>query len=369
LEQSGTVTGTGELYRRSLELIRAHQASTGAYVASPNFAEYAYCWFRDGTYTAYSMDLAGDYDSASRFYGWATRQVTSRAEQIERAIAAARGGNLPVTEDLLHTRYTLDGQVGTGDWPNFQLDGFGTLIWGLDEHQAITGEALSADALAAVDLLARYLGAMWRFPCYDCWEEFEDKVHTSTLASLYGGLNAASHLLSSGAHAKAASDIKRFVLEHCVQGGSLCKFVGNPAVDANLLHVATPYRLLAPDDPVMQATVARIELELRWDGSGVHRYAHDSYYGGGEWVLLTAYLGWHYIERGQPERARPLLAWIEANTCADDMLPEQVLEHLNYPEMRPVWEERWGPVACPLLWSHAAYMTLSSHMARLAQDS
>ena len=76
-------------------------------------------------------------------------------------------------------------------------------------------------------------------------------------------------------------------LDRCVAGGSLNKFVGNRAVDGSLIHVATPYRLLDPGDPLMRATIARIESELRRDGGGVHRYADDSYYGGGEWLLHT----------------------------------------------------------------------------------
>ncbi len=371
MEQQGTVTGVSNLYNRSLELILDNQAPSGAYVASPTFAEYRYCWFRDGAYIAYAMDLAGDHASAGRFYSWATRMVASRAEQVERAIATAHSGGIPALRDLLHTRYTLDGETGAGDWPNFQLDGFGTLLWGLARHQALapTHKLLSHTALVAVDLLARYLAALWRFPCYDCWEEFGDKVHTATLAALYGGLNAASDLLGGDAYAQTAARIKEFVMSRCVSDGGLCKFVGNPAVDASLLHVATPYRLLSPDDPVMQKTVARIQTELRQGPSGVRRYAEDSYYGGGEWLLLTAYLGWHSIECGRLDEARGLLAWVEERAGEDGMLPEQVPEHLNYPDMLPVWEEHWGPVASPLLWSHAAYITLSCHLANSAHAS
>lgn len=363
MEQPGTVTEVSNLYNRSLEIIRANQSPSGAYVASPNFAEYRYCWFRDGAYIAYAMDLAGDHESATRFYSWATMMVVRRSEQVERVIAVVQAEGVPAPEDLLHTRYTLDGEIGKDDWPNFQLDGFGTLLWGLSTHQALTEEPLSHTERTAVDLLARYLTVLWRLPCYDCWEEFGDKVHTATLAALYGGLNAAAILSGNDAHAQAAAKIKEYVLSRCVIDGSLCKFVGNPAVDASVLHVATPYRLLPSDDPLMQKTVERIGAELRRDASGVRRYAEDSYYGGGEWLLLTAYLGWYYVERGRLDEARELLSWVEAHAEERGHLAEQVPEHLNYPNMLPVWEERWGPVASPLLWSHAAYITLSSYLA------
>ncbi|HZQ09261.1 MAG TPA: hypothetical protein VFD70_21975 [Anaerolineae bacterium] len=63
--------------------------------------------------------------------------------------------------------------------------------------------------------------------------------------------------------------------------GHLCKFVGNPAVDAALLGAAVPYQLLALDDPRMVATIEWIERDLRRKGGGAHRYRADTYYGGG----------------------------------------------------------------------------------------
>jgi GH15 family glucan-1,4-alpha-glucosidase len=219
-----------------------------------------------------------------------------------------------------------------------------------------------------VELLARYLTALWRQPCYDCWEEFGDRVHTATLAAIYGGLCAASRLLGDEAPREAAREVRDYVLAECVANGHLCKSVGNDAVDANLLHVATPYRLLEPSDPIMRATVAKIETDLRRDG-GVRRYADDSYYGGGEWVLLTAYLGWHYLDRGEPEQAAPLLAWIERQADGDGHLPEQVANNLNHPHMLPHWNAQWGTSARPLLWSHAAYLTLARHLSDSAARS
>jgi GH15 family glucan-1,4-alpha-glucosidase len=315
------------------------------------------------------MDLVGEHDSANRFYEWATCMVESRRAQIERTVEAARQGNVPAREDLLHTRYALDGETSDDDWPNFQLDGFGTLLWGIAEHVSISGDPLPEGWRGAVDLLARYLGALWQSPCYDCWEEFGDKIHTSTLAALYGGLNAASILLGDDSHAATAAVIKQFVLNHCARNGSFCKFVGTDAVDSSLVHVSTPYRLLAPDDPIVRATIERIERELRRDGGGAHRYADDSYYGGGEWVLLTAYLGWYFAEQDQVTRAQSLLDWVEGRADVEYMLPEQVAEHLNHPDMLPVWEERWGPSACPLLWSHAAYLTLCEQLRKAASVS
>lgn len=148
------------------------------------------------------------------------------------------------------------------------------------------------------------------------------------------------------------------VCEH----GRLTKFAGGGSVDANLLWVSTPFRLLEPDDPIMTCTVA--EIERRLAGGGVRRYPEDTYYGGGEWVLLAAWLGWYHSEVGNDRRVQELLAWIESKATAEGHLPEQVPENVNAPAMVAEWTARWGSNACPLLWSHAMYLVLRDERQR-----
>lgn len=353
-----------DLFQHSIHVILTHQASSGAYIASPNFPTYRYCWFRDGAFIAHAMDQVGQHGSARRFHRWAARTILRHAHKAERAIEKAARGE-PLGEDYLHTRYTLDGEEGTDEWPNFQLDGFGTWLWALNEHVQRTGMSLTPDWRTAVALVARYLSALWPQPGYDLWEEHPQSLHPYTLAAIYAGLRAAAALLEADGRpfAEVAEQVRRFVLTYGVQDGHLVKQIppaSDPAyrIDASLVGAATPYRLLPPDDPLMQATVARIEQELRCPGGGVHRYRADTYYGGGEWVLLAAWLGWYSTEVGQIERAWELLRWVEAQADAEGHLPEQALGHLLAPERYAEWEARWGPVARPLLWSHAMYLIL-----------
>jgi GH15 family glucan-1,4-alpha-glucosidase len=93
-------------------------------------------------------------------------------------------------------------------------------------------------------------------------------------------------------------------------------------------------------------------------GGGVHRYPTDTYYGGGEWVLLAGWLGWAQLEVGRPARAAELRAWIEAQAGPDGSLPEQVAASLIEPSHLAGWQQRWGPAASPLMWSHAMYIIL-----------
>jgi GH15 family glucan-1,4-alpha-glucosidase len=348
-----------DLFQTSVALILAHQAPSGAYLASPNFPTYHYCWYRDGAFIAYAMDLAREHASAARFHAWAAGAVNQRADIVQRAVAKAARGEALSGADILHTRYTADGHDAAGeDWPNFQLDGFGTWLWALGEHQRLAGgAALAPEWSQAAGLVADYLAALWPQPCYDCWEEFPDQVHPHTLAAIYGGLQAHTRLTGQD-HASTLADIRRYLETHAVIDGHFAKFAGSTAVDASLLGLAIPYGVFAVDDPRVVRTVARIESELR-QGGGVHRYATDTYYGGGEWLLLTAWLGWYYAEAGQLARAAEATNWVAAQADPNGWLAEQLPRTLNDAAAYEPWRARWGDVANPLLWSHAKYVILS----------
>lgn len=345
------------LYTRSIEIILNNQHASGAYIASPNFDTYQYCWFRDGAFIAYAMDLVGEHSSAARFHDWAANTVNKRADVVERTIAKIRHGKTLGVNEILHTRYTVDGQEAYEKWPNFQLDGFGTWLWAVSEHQRLNRTELPGSWLQATQLVANYLTALWKFPCYDCWEEFPDQVHPHTLAAIYAGLNA-NNRFNQIEFNQTMVEIREFLLNNAIMNGHYVKFIGTSEVDASLLGLATPYRIVNPDDPIMQATVEKIETELR-QGGGLHRYAKDTYYGGGEWILLTAWLGWYYKQVGELQKVEDLKSWVEAQADSQGFLAEQIPIHLNDESYYQPWRDRWGEIAKPLLWSHAKYLILS----------
>ena len=350
-----------DLYQRSIQIILENQAGSGAYIASPHFPTYHYCWFRDGAFCAHAMDRVGEHASAARFHDWAARAILDRAEVVRRATAAARPGCPPAAEDQLHTRYTLEGQDGTREeWPNYQLDGLGTWLWSLNEHLQGKVRAAPPEWLAAARLAGSYLEALWQTPCYDCWEEFPQDIHPYTLASIYGGLQALSRLDGQD-RGGTLGGLRDFLFQNAVYDGYFVKKVGSYTVDASLLGLAVPYRMVALDDPHYRATLQRIEACLV-GGGGVHRYPTDTYYGGGEWLLLAGWLGWVYARGGQPGQAARLLAWMEASADPEGALPEQVPATLNDPNYYQPWLQRWGPIARPLLWSHAKYLILRTEL-------
>jgi isomaltose glucohydrolase len=224
-----------DLAARSVEVILAGQVPSGAYVASPAFEQYRYCWLRDGSFVADAMREAGHVESADRFFDWVGRVIMARPDGPWDA------------------RYSLDGGPDPSPWPKRQIDGLGLWLGAL-RRRGDWGRWAEPARLASA-----WLERHWAEPCVDWWEEREG-VHAVTLWCVGNGL--------------ASDEIRREALARA-----------GDRLDASLLHIGTP------------ELVARVEESLVSPGGGVWRNLDDEYYGGGEWPLLTAMLGLAKPER------------------------------------------------------------------------
>lgn len=361
-----------KLHLHSQRVILDNQQPGGGYLACPTMPDYLFSWFRDGAFIAYALILdgidnmvphrvgmSGQWDSATKFHQWSARIINDRAESLERTINRATLGQPLVLADTLNARYQDKGAVGPEDWPEFQLDGPGLWVWSLAKYVEVCRiHPLPTAWVSAVDLVARYLMAVWRSACNDCWEERGDDVHISTLAAIYAGLGAAARLVPTLDVEATRAEIRAFIFQQgLTPGGELAKSIGLDMVDANLLVAALPEDgLLAPDDPLMLRTVARIERDLLAEGHGVHRHVADTYYGGGAWVLLGLWLAWYKTQTGDFTFARKLVSWAEAHADGEGNLPEQVNDVMFDPTYYAGWVELRGEIANPLLWTHAKYL-------------
>lgn len=348
------------LAERSSEIILANQAPSGAYVASPNFPVYRYSWLRDGAFISEAMSRAGQFESAAVFLDWCRRIIEARSDRIEGLVRRRRAGEPVGKEEYLHTRYTLDGDEGDDEWWNHQLDGYGAWLWALGTHN----ERSAVDAARftpAVESTAEYLMAFWHTPCYDFWEENGDQIHVATLAAVRAGLQVVTQWPGVSKHTQTsahevADHIEVVVRAEGTRNGHLVKWLGGDDLDANLLFCAIPFSLFTVDDPLMKSTVTALTAQLV--DEGIHRHLADTFYGGGEWLLLTALLGSYEAAAGDHEGAQARLEWVAAQANGEGWLPEQVSRNLLHPSRFAEWKQRWGPVADPLLWSHAMYLNL-----------
>lgn len=352
----------GGLAVHSVDVLLAGQARSGAFIASPHYPIYEFAWLRDGAFCARALDAVGHGAAAGRFHGWVARTLVAHRDQAEKVIARLAAGTPPTNADMLPARYALEGRrerpgAVLGEvWPNFQLDGYGTWLFELASHVRRTGST-DIDRVA-VDLAARYLVAAWRVDCWDCWEEFGDGQHASTIGAIAAGLGAAAELLDEPAYAQHAAEVRASLIERFVRDGVFRKGATDDRVDASLLWLTLPFGIVQPTDPVMRATVEAIRGRLRGRTGGVYRYAGDTYYGGGEWILLTCWLAWYDAATGDEKEYAAARDWVVKQATDDFDLPEQATGGAQDPAMISPWVQRWGPVATPLLWSHAMYLLM-----------
>jgi GH15 family glucan-1,4-alpha-glucosidase len=353
----------------SIALIEELQDVSGAYPASPTFSAYrGYSWFRDGAFIADAVSSAGRRDSATAFFDWCSSIVLARRDRIEDIVGRAADGTPAPDRDMLPTRFTLDGQDGDDEWWDFQLDGYGTWLWAVVEHSRRHSIDLARWS-PAILLTVDYLLSSWSRPCFDWWEESAEHVHVSTLGCIAAGLSAVTQtgIIDPTRLAQCwavAAEILDLIRSRGTTNHHLAKWLGSSDVDASLLAVVSPLAVIPSSDPLARNTIAAVERELTHDG-GVHRYARDTFFGGGQWPLLTCFLGLADAAAGSRELAMERLRWAASTADSDQQFPEQVGWHLLDPTMVDEWVGRWGSVARPLLWSHAMYVRLAVELGVL----
>ncbi len=350
------------LARRSVEVLKRGQGASGALVASPAFPTYAYAWLRDGAFCAHALDVAGEAEAAAAFHAWAARSIEAHRSMIESVMARVVRGETPSSAEMPPARYTLDGRLESGDddepWPNFQIDGYGMWLWALEQHLA--GRRPDDAMLSTVRLVARYLECCWRLKCFSCWEEYDDGEHAATLAAVVAGIESAGRLLGDDDVMGSAEPIRSRLLESYIFDGRFRRGPADDRLDGSLLWLAGPFGVLPTDDARVVETIRAIHRDLVGPSGGVYRYLGDTYYGGGEWLLLASSLAWHEAAVGNRTVARELQDWVRAQARPNGDLPEQVTGAAQDPAMVAPWVVRWGPVATPLLWSHAMYLIAES---------
>lgn len=351
----------------SIALIKHLQTPEGAYPACPTFSAYTgFSWFRDGAFIADGMSAVGEHRSAEAFFDWCGRTIKQHAGVIARVVAGAAIGQPLPSAQMLPTRFHFDGSVANDGWENFQLDGYGTWIWALDEHRK-RFEVDLTPYVEAVQLTTDYLTSSWDRPCYDWWEEHDEHVHISTLGCILAGLKSAIALdvltpQSRDVAELAVSQIDALIREQGVVDGHLTKWIGTDAVDGSLASLIAPLGVIAANDPIAANTIAAIEREITVN-HGVHRFAADTFFGGGQWPLLSCFAGLAHAALGDRNAALSYLDWAASTQTSEQYLPEQVNWNLLHPDYEQYWIDKWGPAATPLLWSHAMYLRLLEELS------
>ncbi|TNJ67938.1 glycoside hydrolase family 15 protein [Paenibacillus hemerocallicola] len=367
------------LFKHSLLIVRTQIDEHGAILAANdtdilqyNRDHYSYMWPRDGALIADAMSLAGYHGTVAPFFHFCNRALSP--------------------EGYLYHKYNPDGTVGSS-WHPYIVEGIPRLPIQEDETALVLfalwkdyerhGEIELPQALyptlvrKAASFLCDYVEPTLGLPLpsYDLWEE-RYGIWTYTVASVYGGLMAASYFADlfgdyerSDNYRGTAERMKRGMLAHLwdEESGRFARglvqreygWEKDMTLESSLFGLFEFGVLPASDDRVsrtMQA-IAR-DLAVRTEVGGIARYTNDYYFQqsgdiehvpGNPWIICTLWVANFQIETAlmlkDLDEPRTTLEKVAGWTLSGGNLPEQL-----HPS------EGTALSVAPLTWSHATYV-------------
>ncbi len=310
---------------------------------------YFYVWPRDASYTCMAADVLGLDDVAERFFDW----IIDRAEGWQET-------------GLLYEKYYPNGLKALN---RFQPDQTGTLLYAAGCH--FKDKKMPDRYRKLVTDSAEGLCRVWNKDHFteitnDLWEErltFPDlkENFSYSLAACIGGLISADQILPNERYVRTADEMKKTLLDNAEEKGFFQRSFGrldDARIDASLLGVIWPFRVVDADNPLAKQTVGLIEEKLVKD-YGVYRYENDEYdgwileglhrnKGAGFWPLLNYWMSTILNMMGEKEKAKRYY-W-KAAESSSEYIPEQVFDN------------RIQKSVCPLCWSHTMFVLASKEL-------
>jgi GH15 family glucan-1,4-alpha-glucosidase len=296
---------------------------------------------------------------------------------------------------FFYHKYTPSGAVGSSwhSWMSkegvpilpIQEDETGLIIWSLWKHYEQYRDIEFARKMyedmivPAANFMCHYRDPILGLPnpSYDLWEE-RLGIHTFTVGSIYGGLQAAANFATvfgdvafANRYREVALELKNLTINYlwsedkqrfyrCINFNPITSEL---KVD-DTLDISGPFALFffemfSPDDAKIAATMQQVQdkLWVKTEVGGIARYENETYHQisqdvqqvpGNPWIVCTMWLAqWHILKAQNLidlESAMRLLEWVGKLSLSSGLLAEQ---------FNPYTGEAIS--VCPLTWSHASF--------------
>lgn len=214
----------------------------------------------------------------------------------------------------------------------------------------------------------------------DLWEErlgFPDlkENFTYSLAICSRGLFCANELLPNPKWLKTAQEMKTVLLNNFKNQNYFYRSAGkmnDPRIDASLLGLVWPSRMIKADGKRMKKTVQLIEEKLV-KNSGLYRYEYDDYdgwmyknntsnemqrkKGAGYWPILNFWMTIYYLEKNSGSNDNRKTALKYYHKVLSDL---KIRNKTFIPEQ--IFNNNTQVSVSPLCWSHAMFVIASKKL-------
>jgi GH15 family glucan-1,4-alpha-glucosidase len=383
----------GELFYRSLLVLRSHWAACGGPVSAcdgdtvrDDCAGYGFIWPRVAAFAAAALDAAGLPEMPRAFHRFCAERLSGAGGYAGRFLPQQF-----FPDGCVHTAWQIR-HIDGAPARVLQPDATALALWQFAEHcqrypeYDERRELFARLVRPAVEFLTAFRSADGTLPreCYDLWDE-RIGVHLFTTAAMIAGLEGAARLANAGAAAwaesarAAATQLRLGMLTRLSDpasgqfGRSLAHSASGAADTLDLTpdsSMAAVFLLGVLDarDPRVENTMRVIEQRLAVPGpaTGLARYEADPFCRspgspagpGNPWVVCSLWLADWYIAVSQSlddlARARQWIERLAHLAVPGGLLPEQFDASSGQPIN-----------AAPLVWSHAAYVhTVARYASR-----